>query len=130
VYNIGECIILIKRGEIYLANLNPSLGSEQSGIRPVLIIQNDTGNRYSPTVIVLAITSKEKKNIPTHVKIDAMQGLEKDSVVLVEQVRTVDKERLIKKLGMLSFEKMQEIKEALKISLNIRCNFGNIFFDW
>lgn len=130
MYNIGECIILIKRGEIYLANLNPSLGSEQSGIRPVLIIQNDTGNRYSPTVIVLAITSKEKKNIPTHVKIDAMQGLEKDSVVLVEQVRTVDKERLIKKLGMLSFEKMQEIKEALKISLNIRCNFGNIFFDW
>ena len=130
MYNVRECIILIKRGEIYLANLNPSLGSEQSGIRPVLIIQNDTGNRYSPTVIVLAITSKEKKNIPTHVKIDAMQGLEKDSVVLVEQVRTVDKERLIKKLGMLSFEKMQEIKEALKISLNIRCNFGNIFFDW
>lgn len=130
MYNIGECIILIKRGEIYLANLNPSLGSEQSGIRPVLIIQNDTGNRYSPTVIVLAITSKEKKNIPTHVKIGAMQGLEKDSVVLVEQVRTVDKERLIKKLGMLSFEKMQEIKEALKISLNIRCNFDNIFFDW
>lgn len=121
---------MIKRGEIYLANLNPSLGSEQSGIRPVLIIQNDTGNRYSPTVIVLAITSKGKKNIPTHVKIDAMQGLEKDSVVLVEQVRTVDKERLIKKLGMLSFEKMQEIKEALKISLNIRCNFDNIFFDW
>ena len=114
MYNIGECIILIKRGEIYLANLNPSLGSEQSGIRPVLIIQNDTGNRYSPT----------------HVKIDAMQGLEKDSVVLVEQVRTVDKERLIKRLGMLSFEKMQEIKEALKISLNIRCNFDNIFFDW
>lgn len=121
---------MIKRGEIYLANLNPSLGSEQSGIRPVLIIQNDTGNRYSPTVIVLAITSKEKKNIPTHVKIGAMQGLEKDSVVLVEQVRTVDKERLIKRLGMLSFDKMQEIKEALKISLNIRCNFDNIFFDW
>lgn len=122
---------MIKRGEIYLANLDPVIGSEQSGIRPVLIIQNDIGNRYSPTVIVLAITSKPKKLIPTHVSIQKnIEGIEKDSIILVEQVRTIDKERLIKKLGTLDFRKMQEVKKALKLSLNIRAKFENIFYDW
>lgn len=122
---------MIKRGEIYLANLDPVIGSEQSGIRPVLVIQNDIGNKYSPTVIVLAITSKVKKEIPTHVSVEkSIKGLEKNSIVLVEQVRTIDKERLIKKIGCLDNDKMQEIKKALKLSLNIRANFETIFNDW
>lgn len=122
---------MIKRGEIYLANLDCSVGSEQSGIRPVLVIQNDIGNKYSPTIIVLAITSKSKKNIPTHVKIDSnFEGIKKDSIVLVEQVRTIDKSRLIKRIGKLDFDKMNEIKEALKLSLNIRMDFNIIFDDW
>ena len=122
---------MIKRGEIYLANLDCSVGSEQSGIRPVLVIQNDIGNKYSPTIIVLAITSKSKKNIPTHVKIDSnFEGIKKDSIVLVEQVRTIDKSRLIKRIGKLDFNKMNEIKEALKLSLNIRMDFNIIFDDW
>ena len=122
---------MIKRGEIYLANLDCSVGSEQSGIRPVLVIQNDIGNKYSPTIIVLAITSKSKKNIPTHVKIDSnFEGIKKDSIVLVEQVRTIDKSRLIKRIGKLDLNKMNEIKEALKLSLNIRMDFNIIFDDW
>ncbi len=122
---------MIKRGDIYLANLDPVIGSEQSGIRPVLIIQNDIGNKYSPTVIVLAITSKVKKDIPTHVKLNSyIEGLEKESIILVEQVRTLDKNRLIKKLGKLNIEKMLEVKEALKLSLNIRAEFDLIFDDW
>ena len=122
---------MIKRGEIYLANLDCSVGSEQSGIRPVLVIQNDIGNKYSPTIIVLAITSKSKKNIPTHVKIDSnIEGIKRDSIVLVEQVRTIDKSRLIKRIGKLDFNKMNEIKEALKLSLNIRMDFNIIFDDW
>ena len=122
---------MIKRGEIYLANLDCSVGSEQAGIRPVLVIQNDIGNKYSPTIIVLAITSKSKKNIPTHVKIDSnIEGIKRDSIVLVEQVRTIDKSRLIKKIGKLDINKMNEIKEALKLSLNIRMDFNIIFNDW
>lgn len=122
---------MIKRGEIYLANLDCSVGSEQSGIRPVLVIQNDIGNKYSPTIIVLAITSKSKKNIPTHVKIDSnIEGIKKDSIILVEQVRTIDKSRLIKRIGKLDINKMNEIKEALKLSLNIRMDFNIIFDDW
>lgn len=122
---------MIKRGDIYLVNLDPVIGSEQSGIRPALIIQNDLGNKYSPTVIVLAITSKTKKEIPTHVNVGKdIDGLEKDSIILVEQVRTIDKERLIKKIGKLDDQKMQEVKKALKLSLNIRTKFENIFYDW
>lgn len=122
---------MIKRGEIYLAKLDCTIGSEQSGIRPVLVIQNDIGNKYSPTIIVLAITSKTKNNIPTHVKIESsFEGLKKDSIVLVEQVRTIDKSRLIKKIGKLDSIKMNEIKEALKLSLNLRIDLNTIFDDW
>ena len=84
----------VKRGDIYHADLDPVFGSEQGGYRPVLVIQNNIGNKYSPTVIVAAITSKEKMKLPTHIAVPEMEGLEKDSVVLLEQLRTLDKRRL------------------------------------
>ena len=98
----------IKRGEIYYADLSPVIGSEQGGVRPVLIVQNDVGNRYSPTVIAAAITSqKEKNNLPTHIRVDANGcGLAKDSIVLLEQVRTIDKQRLKERMGSLGLETM------------------------
>ena len=121
----------IKRGDIFYADLSPVVGSEQDGIRPVLIIQNDIGNKYSPTVIGLAITTKSKTNIPTHIPIKAGDfGLEKDSIILVEQVRTLDKVRLKEKVGSLDNKTMEKVKEALKLSLNIRCNLEELFDDW
>ena len=95
--------MLIKRGEIYYADLSPVVGSEQGGVRPVLIVQNDVGNKFSPTVIAAAITSQKDKNaLPTHIEVDAGNcGLAKDSVVLLEQVRTIDKRRLKEKMGSL-----------------------------
>ncbi len=109
----------IKRGELYYANLSPVVGSEQGGLRPVLIVQNDIGNKYSPTVIVVAVTSKiNKAKIPTHIELDASTyGLEKNSVVLLEQIRTLDKSRLQQKIGQLDALKMQAINKALLISL-------------
>lgn len=109
----------IKRGELYYADLSPVLGSEQGGVRPVLILQNDVGNKYSPTVIVSAITSKlYKAKLPTHITLNAeMYGLSKDSIILLEQIRTIDKQRLKEKIGELSFEKMEEVNNALLISL-------------
>ena len=113
--------MIFKRGEIYLANLSPSVGSEQSGIRPVLIIQNDVGNKYSPTLIALAITSKIKKNIPTHINIDGEKyGLEKNSTILAEQIRTIDKSRIIKKIGVVDNEILEKVKEAIKLSCDVR----------
>ena len=108
-----------KRGEIYMADLSPVVGSEQGGIRPVLIIQNDIGNKYSPTVIVTAITSQlTKAKLPTHVELQANAfNLPKDSVVLLEQVRTLDKRRLKTKVTTLTDSKMKEINRALLISL-------------
>ena len=96
-----EIIMNIKRGEIYYADLSPVVGSEQGGIRPVLIIQNDVGNRYSPTVIAAAITSqRDKTKLPTHISVEATDcGLAKDSIILLEQVRTIDKKRLKEKMG-------------------------------
>lgn len=121
----------VKRGDIILANLSPVIGSEQSGIRPVLIVQNNLGNKYSPTVIALAITSKEKINLPTHIPISKyISGLPKDSVILAEQVRTLDKSRLLKKIGSLDDKFMEEVKKALKISFCIRGEFENIFKNW
>ncbi len=121
----------VKRGDIFYADLNPVIGSEQDGIRPVLIIQNDIGNKYSPTVIALAITTKFKNNIPTHIPIKAGEsGLEKDSVILVEQVRTLDKTRLKEKIGVIDDKTLEKVKEALKLSLSIRCDFNEIFSDW
>lgn len=109
----------IKRGEIYYADLSPVVGSEQGGVRPVLIIQNDVGNKYSPTVIVAAITSQiNKAKIPTHVELSALQyNLPKDSVILLEQIRTIDKRRLQDKLSILDREKMHKVNLAMLISL-------------
>lgn len=123
--------MIIKRGDIFFADLSPVVGSEQDGIRPVLIIQNDIGNKHSPTVIVIPITSRVKTKLPTHIPLKASKFcLEKDSVILAEQVRTLDKSRIKSKIGSLDNETMEKVKEALKISLNIRANFEDIFFDW
>lgn len=109
---------MIKRGEVYFADLSPVVGSEQGGIRPVLIVQNDIGNKYSPTVIAAAITSQmSKAKLPTHIELDMIDGLPKDSVVLLEQIRTLDKHRLREKVCDLSQIKMSEINEALLVSL-------------
>ncbi|MGI5854076.1 MAG: type II toxin-antitoxin system PemK/MazF family toxin [Bacillota bacterium] len=112
---------MIKRGEIYFASLNPVIGSEQGGLRPVLIIQNDIGNTYSPTTIVAAITSRMKRaKLPTHVEIKNSQSeLERDSVVLLEQIRTIDKRRLQEKIATLDEESMERVKKALEISLGL-----------
>ncbi|MEW8993875.1 type II toxin-antitoxin system PemK/MazF family toxin [Clostridium sp.] len=114
--------IVIKRGDIFYADLSPVVGSEQGGIRPVIIIQNDVGNRYSPTVIVSAITSQiNKAKLPTHVEISSEEyGLNKDSVVLLEQVRTLDKRRLKEKIGHMTDEDMTKVDVALKISLDLK----------
>jgi len=111
----------IKRGEIYYANLSPVVGSEQGGIRPVMIVQNDVGNRYSPTVIVAAITSKiNKAKLPTHIELSARQfGLERDSVVLLEQIRTLDKARLLERIGFVGEKVLADIDAALSISLGL-----------
>jgi mRNA interferase MazF len=109
---------MFKRGEVYYADLSPVVGSEQGGIRPVLIVQNDVGNKYSPTVIAAAITSQlTKAKLPTHIELDKIDGLPKNSVVLLEQIRTLDKRRLKEKVCNLSQIKMAEINQALLISL-------------
>ena len=113
--------IIVRRGEIFYVDLEKGIGSEQGGIRPVVIIQNETGNIYSPTVIIAAITSQQhKKNIPTHVNINSEEyGLNKDSVILLEQIRTIDKSRLKEKIGRLSKKDMEKIDKALLISLGL-----------
>lgn len=113
--------VIIKRGDVYFADLSPVRGSEQGGQRPVLIVQNNVGNKYSPTVIVAAITAKiAKAKLPTHVEVEASKvGLLKDSVILLEQVRTIDKSRLIQKLGQLDEQVMLAVNEALLVSLGL-----------
>ena len=113
--------MIIKRGDIYYADLRPVIGSEQGGVRPVLIIQNDTGNRHSPTVICAAITSRmNKAKLPTHVVFDAEKyRLVKNSVVLLEQVRTIDKKRLKEKVCHLDNEILKKVDRALSISLEL-----------
>lgn len=112
----------LKRGDIYYADLSPVVGSEQGGVRPVLIVQNDIGNKYSPTVIAAAITSqRDKAKLPTHIEVEAQQcGLAKNSVVLLEQIRTIDKKRLKEKMGKLDHESMNAVDRALSISLDCR----------
>ncbi|HZK22620.1 MAG TPA: type II toxin-antitoxin system PemK/MazF family toxin [Atopostipes sp.] len=111
---------MIKRGEVYYADLSPVVGSEQGGVRPVLILQNNVGNKYSPTVIVAAITSKiDKSRVPTHVAIGKDKGLTDDSVALLEQIRTIDKQRLTDKITHLNDDIMKEVDKALKISIGI-----------
>ncbi|MEE5992529.1 MAG: type II toxin-antitoxin system PemK/MazF family toxin [Oscillospiraceae bacterium] len=111
----------VKRGEIYYADLSPVVGSEQGGFRPVLIVQNDTGNRHSPTVIAAAITSKlDKAPLPTHIPLTAPTcGLQKDSIVLLEQVRTLDKKRLKTRLGKLDDTAMTKVDDAIAISFGL-----------
>ncbi|MBU5308595.1 type II toxin-antitoxin system PemK/MazF family toxin [Clostridioides mangenotii] len=111
----------IKRGDLYYADLSPVIGSEQGGVRPVLIVQNDVGNKYSPTVIVSAITSQiNKAKLPTHVEISSNEyGLNKDSVILLEQIRTIDKKRLREKIGCLDEDMMMKVEAGLQISLGL-----------
>ena len=118
----------IKRGDIYYADLSPVVGSEQGGVRPVLIIQNDIGNRYSPTVIAAAITSRSTKaNLPTHIRLMANEsGLAKDSVVLLEQIRTIDKRRLKERMGSLDLGEMGKVDEALSISFGLGVEHNSI----
>ncbi len=109
---------MIKRGELYYADLSPVVGSEQGGVRPVLIIQNDIGNRYSPTIIAAAVTSQMGKNkLPTHIELDTTCGLPKNSVILTEQLRTLDKTRLKERIGILDTKAMEKVNNALLVSL-------------
>ena len=116
--------MVVKRGDIFYADLSPVVGSEQGGIRPVIIIQNDIGNKYSPTVIIAAITSQiNKAKLPTHVEISSEEyGLNKDSVVLLEQIRTLDKKRLKEKIGHMTDSDMEKVQNALIVSMALKCN--------
>jgi len=117
-------IMPVKRGEIYYADLSPVVGSEQGGIRPVLIVQNDVGNKHSPTVIAAAITSqREKTHLPTHIEVQAEKcGLAKDSIVLREQIRTIDKKRLREHMGRLDENQMSQVDEAIAVSFGLHYN--------
>jgi mRNA interferase MazF len=112
---------MLKRGDVFLADLSPVVGSEQGGTRPVLIIQNNIGNRFSPTVVIAAITAQiQKAKLPTHVEIHASEcGFERDSVILLEQIRTIDKVRLTDKITHLNEPYMDKVNEALQISLGL-----------
>ncbi len=113
--------VIVKRGDIYYADLSPVVGSEQGGIRPVLIVQNDVGNKYSPTVIAAAITSRiNKAKMPTHIELCAKEyGLNKDSVILLEQIRTIDKQRLREKTGKLDDRLMKRVNDAISVSFGL-----------
>lgn len=124
---------IIERGEVYLADLNPVIGNEQGGIRPVLIIQNDIGNAFSNTTIVASITSyiRHKPNLPTHVYIKNRDGLTQNSIVLLEQIRTIDRKRLIRRLCKLKYDEMKKIELCLLISIgikNTRSTINNLDF--
>ena len=114
----------IKKGDLYFADVSPVTGSEQGGIRPVLVVQNDVGNKYSPTIIVAAVTSRRNKaDLPTHVEIAADgNGLSKNSVILLEQLRTIDKTRLKERIGTIDRNRLPEVNEALSVSLGIDSN--------
>ena len=117
----------IRRGDIYYADLSPVVGSEQGGVRPVLIVQNDVGNRYSPTVIAAAITSKlDKAKLPTHIDVYADRvGLARDSVILLEQIRTIDKKRLGEKMGHLDDAVMRAVDTAITVSFGLQSRAGD-----
>ena len=117
----------IRRGDIYYADLSPVVGSEQGGVRPVLIVQNDVGNRFSPTVIAAAITSQRgKAKLPTHILLDSQTtGLSRDSIVLLEQVRTIDKHRLKERMGRLDSGSMGRVDQALSISFGLDAGNGH-----
>ena len=117
----GDEYMIIKRGDIYYADLSPVVGSEQGGIRPVLIVQNDIGNKYSPTVIAAAITSQTgKSSLPTHIELDSLNcGLAQNSIVLLEQIRTIDKKRLKERMGQLDDTSMFKVNHALQVSFGL-----------
>ena len=112
---------MVKRGDIFYADLSPVVGSEQGGMRPVLIVQNDTGNRHSPTVIAAAITSQMgKARLPTHIELSAQNyGLSRDSVILLEQIRTIDKSRLRERMGKLDNDTMTRVDNAIAVSFGL-----------
>lgn len=110
----------VLRGDIYRADLSPVIGSEQGGVRPTLVIQNDIGNKYSPTVIVAAITSRDKPRLPTHIRLEGLQTLERNSVALLEQIRTIDKSRLSEYIGSVGTETMKAVDAALAVSVGLR----------
>mgnify|MGYP004722493405 FL=1 len=118
----------IRRGDIYYADLSPVVGSEQGGVRPDLIVQNDVGNKYSPTVIAAAITSqRDKTKLPTHIRVDADEsGLAKDSIVLLEQIRTIDKQRLKERMGRLDSGSMTMVDRALTVSFGLGSEFNTV----
>ena len=113
--------MIVKKGDLFFDDLSPVVGSEQGGVRPVLVVQNDVGNKYSPTIIVAAVTSQTgKAKLPTHVQLEATQGgLSKNSVVLLEQLRTIDKQRLKERIGALSESQIPDVEKALSVSLGI-----------
>ena len=118
--------LIVKKGDLFFADLSPVVGSEQGGLRPVLVVQNDVGNKYSPTIIVAAVTSQTKTKLPTHVRLEATQGgLSKDSVVLLEQLRTIDKQRLKERIGTLSESQLPDVEKALSVSLGIANSVEN-----
>lgn len=119
--------MIVKKGDLFFADLSPVVGSEQGGVRPVLVVQNDVGNKYSPTIIVAAVTSQTgKAKLPTHVQLEATQGgLSKNSVVLLEQLRTIDKQRLKERIGTLSESQIPDVEKALSVSLGIANSLEN-----
>jgi len=124
---MGVKNVNVRRGDIYYADLSPVVGSEQGGIRPVLIVQNDVGNRFSPTVIAAAITSqKDKSRLPTHIQLNSTgSGLARDSIVLLEQIRTIDKQRLKEHMGRLDDNSMNRINQALNVSFGLGSDTDN-----
>ena len=113
-------VLQVRRGDIYYADLSPVIGSEQGGLRPVLIVQNDVGNKYSPTVIAAAITSQmNKSKLPTHIEFNEKYGLSKESVILLEQVRTIDKARLKEKMGHIDNDTMDMVNKAISVSFGL-----------
>ena len=111
--------MIIKRGDVFYADLDPIIGSEQGGVRPVLVVQNNVGNKYSPTVVVLPISSAKKTKMPTHIRIYGTKMLPNDSVILAEQIRTIDRNRLRNYVGSVGFEIMDKVDKAVKISIGV-----------
>lgn len=112
--------MVVKRGDIFYADLDPIIGSEQSGIRPVLVVQNNVGNKYSPTLVVLPLSTAKKPDLPTHIHITGSRLLPKNSIVLAEQIRTIDRNRLLRYVGSIGLEVMEKVDRAVKISIGVK----------
>ena len=114
--------MVVKRGDIFYTDLDPIIGSEQGGIRPVLVVQNNVGNKYSPTIVVLPLSSAKKHDLPTHIHICGSKMLPKKSIVLAEQIRTIDRNRLLRYVGSVGLEIMEKVDRAVKISIGVKVN--------